>query len=102
MWKIIGMVLGGLISLMPSLIGRVLLALGFGFVEYAGISTLVAYVVDQVNLSINNFSAGSAAMLAWAGFLRIDIHFSILLSAIGVKVLMNSLGGATVRRLVQK
>lgn len=103
MIKLIAMILGGIISLMPSLIGRALLALGFGFVEYAGISTLVSYVVEQVNLSLSNFAAsGVGSMLAWAGFLRLDIHFSILLSAIGVKVLMNSLGGATVRRLVQK
>jgi hypothetical protein len=94
-------ILGGLLSLMGSLVGRAILALGFGFVEYAGISTLVSYVVSEVNASMTNF-AGVSGMMAWAGFMRIDIHISILLSAIGVKVLMNSLGGATVRRLIQK
>lgn len=98
---LVGSILGGLISLMGSLIGRAILALGFGFVEYAGISTLVAYVIAQANSAFGNF-AGSSAMMAWAGFFRIDIHVSILISAIGVKLLMNSLGGATVRRLIQK
>lgn len=100
---LISALLGGMISLMGSLIGRAILALGFGFIEFIGISTLVSYVTDQVNLSLTNFASGGVGnMLAWAGFMRLDVHFSILLSAIGVKVLMNSLGGSTVRRLVQK
>lgn len=93
-------IIGFLIPFAASFVGRALIALGFGFVEFVGISTLVNYVITQVNQLISGFAAST--MVQWAGFMQIDVHFSILLSAIGVKVLLNSLGGATVRRLVQK
>lgn len=96
-------IVGFLLPFMGSIMGRALLALGFGFVEYVGISSLVNYAVTFVNQSIGNFSSSAVgSMLQWAGFLQIDVHFSILLSAIGVKVAFNALGGSSVRRLVQK
>lgn len=96
-------IVGFLIPFASSFIGRALLALGFGFVEFAGISTLVSSVVSQVNQSLGDFAgSGVGNMIQWAGFMKLDVHFSILLSAIGVKVALNVLGGSTVRRLVQK
>ncbi|WP_311223466.1 MULTISPECIES: DUF2523 domain-containing protein [unclassified Acidovorax] len=97
---IISVLLGGLMRVAGSLVGRVLLALGFGFVEYTGISLLI----DQAKTSaLSMFGTVGTSMLAeWAGFLRLDQHVSIVISAIGVKVLLNSLGGSKMRRLVQK
>lgn len=96
-------IVGFLIPFAGSFVGRIILALGFGFVEFVGISTLVNYVIQLVNQSLANFAgSGIGTMIQWAGFMQVDVHFSILLSAIGVKVALNSLGGASVRRLVQK
>lgn len=96
-------IVGFLIPFASSFVGRILLALGFGFVEFAGISTLVTFVMQKVNDSLGNFvGSATGTMLQWAGFMQIDVHFSILLSAIGVKVALNALGGASVRRLLQK
>lgn len=93
--------LGGvLLNIAASMVGRVLVALGFGYVEYVGISTLVDSVKQQASGYISAFGASSLA--DWAGFFRIDVHLSILLSAIGVKLLLNAMGGSSVKRLVQK
>lgn len=97
---IVSWILAGLIQVAGSLVGRVLLALGFGFVEFAGFSALVDNVKAQASSLIG--AVGNSELAAWAGFFRIDVCLSILLSAIGVKVLLNSLGGDKVRRLVQK
>ena len=97
---IVSVVLGGLIQIVGSLVGRVLLALGFGFVEYIGINMLIDSAKNSALSLIGG--VGSSIIGEWAGFLLIDQHISIILSAIGVKVLLNALGGGSVKRLVQK
>lgn len=97
---IISVLLGGLIQIVGSVVGRVIIALGFGFVEYVGISALV----DQVKADAQNYlnAFGASGLAAWAGFFRIDVHITIIISAIGVKMLLNALTGDKVRRLVQR
>ena len=95
---ILSALLGGLLQIAGSMVGRVLLSLGFGFVEYAGISMLIDSVKQQATGLIG--AVGASSLAEWAGFFRIDVHLSIILSAIGVKVLLNALGGDKVRRLV--
>ena len=96
-------IIGGLLELMGSLIGRALLALGFGFVEYAGISLLVNQVKAALGSAMDSLGGSAVGnMMEWAGFFRLDVHFTILLSAIGVKMAFNALTGDRVRRLVQK
>lgn len=97
---IVSWILAGLIQVAGSLVGRVLLALGFGFVEYVGFSALIDNIKSQASSLIG--AVGSSELAAWAGFFRIDVHLSIILSAIGVKVMLNALGGDKIRRLVQK
>lgn len=93
-------VIGGLLELMGSLVGRALLALGLGFVEYAGISLLFDQAKSYAASAMSTF--GSSDLVAWAGFFRIDQHITIIISAIGVKMIFNGLSGSRVRKLVQK
>lgn len=97
---IISVLLGGLIQIVGSLVGRVIVALGFGFVEYVGVSALI----DQIKLDAQGYinAVGASDLAAWAGFFRIDVHLSIIISAVGVKVLLSALTGDKVRRLVQR
>ena len=97
---IISVLLGGLIQIVGSLVGRVIVALGFGFVEYVGVSALI----DQIKVDAQGYinTVGAYGLAAWAGFFRIDVHLSIIISAVGVKVLLSALTGDKVRRLVQR
>ena len=97
---IISVFLAGLLRLVGSFVGRVILALGFGFAEFVGISAMIDGVKSQATMLMG--SVGASSLAQWAGFFRIDVHVTIILSAIGVKVLLNSLGGSKVRRLVGK
>ncbi|MBS0428178.1 MAG: DUF2523 domain-containing protein [Proteobacteria bacterium] len=97
---IASVILGGLLELMGSLVGRALLALGFGFAEYAGVSLLFDQVKAYASSALGGF--GSSDLVAWAGFFRIDQHITIIISAIGVKMIFNGLTGSRVRKLVQK
>lgn len=97
---IISVLLSGLLQIAGSLVGRVIIALGFGYVEYVGVSALVDSVKAQATSLIA--SVGASSLAEWAGFFRIDQHISIVISAIGAKVLLSALGGSKVRKLVQK
>lgn len=98
---IISTLLSGLLSLAGTLVGRVLLALGLGFVEYQGIKTLMDTVTGRLTDSLTGLSE-FPLMLAWAGFFRIDVHISLVASAIGVKMVFMGLQGNTVRKLIHK
>ena len=97
---IISVFLGGLIEIAGSLLGRVLLGLGLGFVEYQGINLLIDSAMSSAKSNISGISG--SAIGEWAGFFLIDQHISIIISAIGVKVVLHGLGGASVKRLANK
>ena len=97
---IVSVFLGGLLRIVSSIVGRVIVALGFGYVEYVGVSALIDSAKSQATSLIG--SVGASSLAEWAGFFRIDQHISIIISAIGVKVMLNALSGDKVRRLVQK
>ena len=65
---IVSILLSGLLQITASVVGRVIVALGFGFVEYVGISALVDSVKSQATGLIQGFGASSLA--EWAGFFR--------------------------------
>lgn len=97
---IISVLLAGLLRVVGSMVGRVLLALGLGAVEYMGISALIESALTSATSLLGGIATSELA--EWAGFFRIDQHISIILSAIGVKVLLSALGGASVKRWVHK
>lgn len=96
--KLLSLLLGGLIEIANSILGRVLLGLGLGFVEYMGLQALFDGVKAQAEGLASSFT-GAGALLEWAGFLRIDVHLSIIISAVSMKMLLNGLTGDKVRRL---
>lgn len=97
---IVSMFLSALLQIVGSLVGRVVVALGFGVVEYVGISAMIDEAKTRASGLISD--VGASVLAEWAGFFRVDVHLSIILSAIGAKVLMNALSGDKVRKLVQK
>jgi len=97
---ILSALLGAILQLMASLVGRVLLALGLGFIEYAGLQVLFSSVKSYASTAMAGFEGSS--LIAWAGFFRLDVHVSIIISAITIKMIFNGLSGGTVRKLVSK
>lgn len=99
--RIAAWILGGLIEIAGSVLGRILLGLGLGFVEYMGLQTLFDGVKAQAEGLASSFT-GTAAMLEWAGFLRLDVHLSIIISAVSMKMLLAGLNSDKVRRIRHK
>jgi hypothetical protein len=94
----IAALLAGFLKLVDSFVGRVLLALGLGFVTYTGMQTSLDWILNQI---IGNLSAANPTITGIIGVLRIDQVVTILLSAVAVRL---SLTGMTegARRLVSK
>lgn len=80
--------IGALLAFASSLVGRVMLAMGLGFVEYQGVNYLMQEALQYAAGGVAEFGASPLAM--WAGFFKIDIHFSIAVSAITVKILLST------------
>lgn len=91
---------GSLLAIVESLVGRVLLAIGFGFVEFVGLQAMISGATDYAATSLDLLQ--NSVLLEWAGFFRLDVHVSIIISAIGAKMLLNALTGDRIRRLVPK
>ena len=86
---IVAQIIGGLAMAASTLVGRVLIALGFGFATYNGFDYLMQSILGQIMSLIGNFA--NSQLVAWAGYLMLDKHISLILSAISVKVLLNGL-----------
>jgi len=91
--------LGGLAAAAGTLAGRVLLALGFGFVMFTGMSTGLSYLLTEIQTRMGGLSA---RMLTWVGVLQLDTCVTIIVSAMTVRLLLNGLTGGSIKRLIAK
>lgn len=83
--------IGALASAMGSLIGRLLLALGVGFVTYkgvdAGLDAMKVYVVSS-------FQALPAQVVGLVGFLWLDKGLTLIFSSFAVVLTLRLVGGS--------
>jgi hypothetical protein len=94
------MLLGGLVQIAGSLAGRVLLSLGFGIAQYAGVSVTLTWLKDQALSSLTGMSADLIGLLA---YMKVGESISIIFSALGVALLLRGLSaGGTISKLVIK
>jgi hypothetical protein len=91
--------LGGLVSAAGSIGGRVLLAMGFGYVAFTGIST----GLDALKASVQSYLSGAPAdVVGIMSTLKVDVSVSIIFSAIAARLLLNGLVSGTIKRMVLK
>jgi len=88
--------LGGLASVMGSLVGRVLIALGIGFVTYTGISTGMDAVKVSVVSSVQGLPSDAVGLI---GFLWIDKGLTVIFSSVAVSLAMRGIGGSVKRAI---
>jgi hypothetical protein len=95
----VAMLLGGLVQIAGSLAGRVLLSLGFGIAQYAGVSVTLTWLKSQALSSLTGMSAQLVQLLA---FMKVGEAISIIFSALLVRLLLNGLSaGGTISKLVR-
>lgn len=91
--------LGGLLTICGSLVGRVLLALGMGFVAYKGFDLSVNWLLDQIKANFSGMPAQIVSFLAW---LWVDKAIAMVFSAYSSALIVKLGASGTVKKIVMK
>jgi hypothetical protein len=91
--------LGGLVSITGSLVGRVLVALGLSVVTYTGMSATLGYVKAEALAALNGLPADVVMLLSYMG---VGQFINIITSALLARMVLDGLTGDTVKRWVMK
>lgn len=92
-------VIGGLAYVITSFVGRVLIALGIGYVSFTGLSAWVGSVKDLV---LSNLYALPPEFVQVMSLVKLDTCISILFSAISVRLILEGLSSDTITKMVIK
>ena len=91
--------LGGLVQAASSIVGRVLIALGIGYISYTGINALLTLIKSQV---VSYLVGAPGTVVAIMGLLKIDVAVSIIFSAFAARLVLQGLTSDKVTRMVLK
>jgi hypothetical protein len=92
-------IVGALISVCATLVGRIIMALGMGVISYIGINA----ALDVFRGYFNNAMGSAGATLAgMAGVLQLDVCFSIFIAAGLAKLAIAGATSGTMKRLAMK
>jgi hypothetical protein len=96
---IVAAIAGMLLQLSASVVGRVLLALGLGFVTFKGFNVLTDSIVTQVKASFGGFPSDITSFLA---YLWVDKALGVLFSAYTAAAGIKMAGSGMIKKLVMK
>lgn len=91
--------LGGLVSAAGSIVGRVLISLGIGYVTYQGLSTAMDYMK---NLVWTNLGSLAADIVQLVSVLEVDTAINIMFSAVAARLVIRGLTGGAITKMVIK
>ncbi|MFT4248017.1 MAG: DUF2523 domain-containing protein [Pseudomonas sp.] len=94
---IVAILLQGLLYLVGSMAGRVLVALGIGVVTYTGISTAMTFAKTTALSALAN-----TEWVAVLGYMKVGVAINIVFSAMLARQVINGLQSDTVKRWVIK
>jgi len=95
----IAALIGALVSALGTIVGRVLVSLGIGYVVFSGVDFSITFARDVL---IARISASAAQTIAVASTLKIGVCVSMLTSALATRLTISGLTGGTLRKMVLK
>jgi len=95
---LIGLVWGGFISILGSIVGRVLVMLAISYVTYSGIDLLLDSVKAQAFIAMGNMGILSGVV----GMLKLGESLNVVVSAVVAKFTIGGLTNGSVTRLAFK
>lgn len=93
----IAMLLGGLLNIAGSLVGRVLIALGLSVATFSGLSATLSWAKTNVLTSFTSLPPEVVGMLSALG---VGEFLSILLSAVAARLLLQGLTDGSMKKWV--
>ena len=91
--------IGALLTFAASMVGRVLLALGLGYVTYSGFDVAIDYLKTNI---MQNFAGMPSEIVSFLAWLWVDKAIGLLFSSYTVAVTFKLAGATVLRKLVQK
>jgi len=91
--------LGGLLTICGSMVGRVLLALGLSYVTYTGFDTSITWLLNQIK---SNFTAMPAQIVAFLAWLWVDKAIAMVFSAYSAAMVIKLGTSNKLTKLVRK
>lgn len=86
---------GAVLSVIGSIVGRVMLALGLGLVTYLGFGSIISELTSYGNQSLLGLPEELKKIF---GLLRIGEAFSLLTGTVTVKLVYNGMANGAIRR----
>ena len=90
---------GALVSIVTSLVGRILLALGMGVISYTGINASLNVFKTYFSNAVGSAGYNLAGL---AGVLQLDVCLSIFIAAGLARLVINGATNGTIKRLAMK
>lgn len=87
--------LGGFVTALGSIVGRILISLGIGFVTYQGFDVLLGFIKTRIQ---TEFAGLDPIILQVFSTLQIDTAINILFSAFAVRLVIQGITGGSVTR----
>ena len=91
--------LGGLVSMVPTLMGQALIALGIGTVTYTGVSATLGWLKT---FAMSYFQMMPGSVLGLLALMKVGMCISMVASAIAIRLGLNGLTSDTVKRWVKR
>jgi len=90
---------GALVPMLGTLVGRVLVSIGIGYVTFTGISTSLDWAKAQF---LSGLSGAPAAALGLASTMKVGVCVSMLLSAVAARLLLAGLTSGALTKMITK
>lgn len=99
MHMFIAALLGGLVQIAGTLVGKVLLSLGIGFVVYSGIDAALDTIKDLAFDSLAGVASFGPALVELVGVLQIGTCLNIVFSAYAARLVLAGVTGGALKRM---
>lgn len=96
---LVAALIGGLVQAAFSIVGRVLISLGFAYLTMTGIDTSLDWIKGQIASSVGGLPAQALAVLSAC---RVGSAVAIVLSALAARMVFDGMASGTIRKLVLK
>ncbi len=90
---------GAFISILGTVVGKVLVSLGIGYVSYTALDAGFSAIKAQVASSFGGLAAQSLAVLSAC---QVGSAVAIIFSAIAARMVLDGITGGTLKRMVLK
>lgn len=96
---IIAAIIGGVMSALGTLVGRILVSLGIGFVVYQGVDLMASWIRDRAMSALSGLPVELFTVLS---LLQVPAVINVYFSAWMTGLVIGGLTGGSVTRRIQK